>query len=146
MTFDTGLLDAVIDSIEDPLAEQQHAAHDAAQEATNDLLWLGCHLLSRGERTLAVNGLERRDLKAAVRTAEALVVGQTPGPVPDPCLIIEAQLDQLGAVRAAIVDSAAKLDRNTPSYAAVLASLDTVIAAATSLHRLLDLTPEVLRD
>ncbi len=106
MTLELEHLDAVIDSLTIPLANQQ----DAGQEATTDLLWLGCHLLSLGEKILAANGVRRADPKAAVVTAETLVVGGTPDATPTLRPIVDIQLDQLQGVRATIVDNATKFE------------------------------------
>ncbi|MTD58767.1 hypothetical protein [Amycolatopsis pithecellobii] len=140
MTLELEHLDTVIDSIIIPLVNRQ----ETAQEATTDLLWLGCHLLSLGEKTLAANGLRRADLKAAVVTAETITVGRTPDMTPALDPIVEIQLEQLHAVRGVIVDNATKLDQGTQRYTAVLASLDAVIAAMAGLHALLDLTPALV--
>ncbi|GHF44522.1 hypothetical protein FHX82_001843 [Amycolatopsis bartoniae] len=140
MALDLEHLDAVIDAITIPLAAKQ----ETAQEATVDLLWLGCHLLSLGEKTLAANGMPRPDLKAAVTAAETVVVGRTPDTTPALAPIVDVQLEQLQAVRRVIIDNAARVDQGTPRYTAVLASLDAVITAMTGLLALLKVVPALL--
>lgn len=136
MTLELEHLDTVIDSMIIPLVNRQKSA----EEATTDLLWLGCHLLSLGEKTLAANGLRRADLKAAVVTVKTLMEAQTEGTTPALGPIIDIQVEQLRALRATIVDNARELDHGTPRYTAVLASLDAVLAAMTGLQALLKLT------
>ncbi|GAB3008568.1 hypothetical protein LWP59_02665 [Amycolatopsis acidiphila] len=140
MTLELEHLDAVIDSITIPLANRQ----EAAETATGDLLWLGCHLLSLGEKALAANGLPRPDLAAAVATAETLVVGRSAGMTPSLSPVVNTQVEQLRTVRAAIVDKATERDHGTHRYAAVLVSLDSVFAALTGLQALLKLAPALL--
>jgi hypothetical protein len=77
-------------------------------------------------------------------TVETITQGLMPRATPALEPIIDVHHKQLHAVRATIVKSATKLDHGTPRYAAVLASLDAVIAGMTGLQALLDFAPALL--
>ncbi|MTD54073.1 hypothetical protein [Amycolatopsis pithecellobii] len=141
MTLELEHLETVIDTVVLPLTKRQ----DVAEEATTDLRRLGCFLLTVGQNILRAGGLSRTDLAAAIVTVETMIEGEAPdGSTPALSPIIDTQLKQLHDVRSTIVDSATALDHGTPRYAAVLASLDGVIAAATGLQALLGFAPALI--
>ncbi|WP_236794385.1 hypothetical protein [Amycolatopsis sp. GM8] len=108
--------------------------------ATRELQRLGHYLLGMGQSALLEGGIQRADLDAAIDTVEVITEDRNNPRVVSPGLreLIPVQLDQLRAVRQALVADTPAVRQDTPEYLAILAALDAVVAAAASLSAVLD--------